>query len=237
MLRQRTTTPVKDALNARGGDENGPNSASQEGSENSEVTTSTRSPNPFEVKEEKKAEPSVSKFRAAVFPIYGAEVKKFLLMGSIKFFVIMALTLTRDTKDTLVVTQCGAEAIAFLKVRLSRAMEIGVLADGENGTIIYGVLPAATGFIALYSKMSSSMGKKRLFFTTCIPFFVFFLLFDAVIYPNRDIIQPSVESVRALLGAKGGALEILSKIFSNWTSALYFVVAELYSSVSIPTIG
>lgn len=135
MLRQRTTTPVKDALNARGGDENGPNSASQEGSENSEVTTSTRSPNPFEVKEEKKAEPSVSKFRAAVFPIYGAEVKKFLLMGSIKFFVIMALTLTRDTKDTLVVTQCGAEAIAFLKVRLSRAMEIGVLADGENGTM------------------------------------------------------------------------------------------------------
>jgi hypothetical protein len=57
-----------------------------------------------------------SRIRGAVFPIYGKEVKKFLLMGSIKFFVIMALTLTRDTKDTLVVTQCGAEAIAFLKV-------------------------------------------------------------------------------------------------------------------------
>ena len=57
-----------------------------------------------------------SKVRSAVFPIYGKEVNKFILMGSIKFFVIMALTLTRDTKDTLVVTQCGAEAIAFLKV-------------------------------------------------------------------------------------------------------------------------
>ena len=57
-----------------------------------------------------------SKFRSAVFPIYGKEVNKFMLMGAIKFFVIMALTLTRDTKDTLVVTQCGAEAIAFLKV-------------------------------------------------------------------------------------------------------------------------
>jgi len=57
-----------------------------------------------------------SKFRAAVFPVHGAEVNKFLLMGAIKFFIIMALTLTRDTKDTLVVTQCGAEAIAFLKV-------------------------------------------------------------------------------------------------------------------------
>jgi hypothetical protein len=52
-----------------------------------------------------------------IFPIYGKhEITKFLLIGSIKFFIILALTLTRDTKDTLVVTQCGAEAIAFLKV-------------------------------------------------------------------------------------------------------------------------
>jgi ATP/ADP translocase len=59
----------------------------------------------------------LTKLRTAVFPIYGSqEVTKFLLLGSIKFFIILALTLTRDTKDTLVVTQCGAEAIAFLKV-------------------------------------------------------------------------------------------------------------------------
>lgn len=54
--------------------------------------------------------------RNALFPIHGDEVKKFLLIGSIKFFVILALTLTRDNKDTMVVTECGAEAIAFLKV-------------------------------------------------------------------------------------------------------------------------
>lgn len=66
--------------------------------------------------EESKSNP-LAKLRDAVFPIYGKqEVTKFLLIGSIKFFIIMALTLTRDTKDTLVVTQCGAEAIAFLKV-------------------------------------------------------------------------------------------------------------------------
>ena len=59
----------------------------------------------------------LTKLRRTVFPIYGKqETTKFLLIGSIKFFIIMALTLTRDTKDTLVVTQCGAEAIAFLKV-------------------------------------------------------------------------------------------------------------------------
>jgi hypothetical protein len=69
-------------------------------------------------KEKKEKKPfSWRDARRTLFPIHGKdEVTKFLLMGSIKFFIIMALTLTRDTKDTLVVTQCGAEAIAFLKV-------------------------------------------------------------------------------------------------------------------------
>ena len=91
---------------------------------------------------------------------------------------------------------------------------------------IYGVLPAATGFIALYSKMTSVFEKKSLFYITCAPFFLFFLLFDTFLYPNRDLIQPSLSSIEILLGAKsGGAMEIVSKIFSNWTSSLYFVIA------------
>eukprot|EP00970_Alexandrium_tamarense_P019851 scaffold14541_cov207-Alexandrium_tamarense.AAC.3 len=57
-----------------------------------------------------------SRLRTVLFPIQNDEMKKFLLIGSIKFFVILALTLTRDNKDTMVVTECGAEAIAFLKV-------------------------------------------------------------------------------------------------------------------------
>lgn len=57
-----------------------------------------------------------SKVRSVLFPIYGQDVKKFFLIGAIKFFVILALTLTRDNKDTMVVTSMGAEAIAFLKV-------------------------------------------------------------------------------------------------------------------------
>lgn len=61
--------------------------------------------------------PMRKKIRNVIFPVHGKqEVTKFLLIGSIKFFVILALTLTRDNKDTMVVTECGAEAIAFLKV-------------------------------------------------------------------------------------------------------------------------
>lgn len=158
----------------------------------------------------------LTKVRNAVFPIYGSqEITKFLLIGSIKFFIILALTLTRDTKDTLVVTQCGAEAIAFLK--------------------IYGVLPAATAFIALYSKLSNVLSKKTLFYATCVPFFSFFALFDTFIYPNAATLHPSLESVQALLpgGATSGGMAVLAMIIANWTSSLFYIMAEIYSSVSV----
>ena len=162
----------------------------------------------------------LTKIRRTIFPIHGRhEITKFLLIGSIKFFIILALTLTRDTKDTLVVTQCGAEAIAFLK--------------------IYGVLPAATAFIAFYSKLSNILSKKTLFYTTCIPFFVFFGLFDWFIYPNADKLHPTLESVQAFL-AKGqttatttGGMAVMARILSNWTSALFYIMSEIYSSVSV----
>ena len=157
----------------------------------------------------------LSKVRHVVFPIHGREeVAKFLLIGSIKFYIILALTLTRDLKDTLVVTQCGAEAIAFLK--------------------IYGVLPAATAFIALYSKMASVLDKRVLFYTTCIPFFAFFILFNAIIYPNAETLQPSLEWAQQFLGgATTGGTAVMAKIIANWSSALYYIVAEIYSSVSV----
>lgn len=160
--------------------------------------------------------PRARSLRTVLFPIYPEEMTKFLLIGSIKFFVIMALTLTRDNKDTMVVTECGAEAIAFLK--------------------IYGVLPAATLFIGVYSKMASVLDKKTLFYATCIPFFVFFFLFDAVVYPHRSSIQPSLSTMQSLLGISAeatSAAAVVSRLFANWTSALYYILAEVYSSVSV----
>lgn len=82
-----------------------------------ETTPTTETPTPTTTTAPPKEDGRLTKFRKTIFPIHGREeVIKFLLIGSIKFFIILALTLTRDTKDTLVVTQCGAEAIAFLKV-------------------------------------------------------------------------------------------------------------------------
>ena len=108
---------------------------------------------------------------------------------------------------------------------------------------IYGVLPAATLFIGVYSKMASLLERKALFYATCVPFFVFFFVFDALIYPNRHSIQPALSTVRSVLGlvasssvdggGGGGASAIFAKLLANWTSSVYYVIAEVYSSVSV----
>jgi len=77
----------------------------------------------------------MSSLRELTFPIYGADVVRFAVLGGIKFFVIFALTLTRDLKDTIVVTSCGAEAITTLK--------------------FFGVLPFSALFFIYYAKFSS----------------------------------------------------------------------------------
>ena len=173
--------------------------------------------------------------RQTIFPIYTKqETRKFLYIGSMKFFIILALTLTRDTKDTLIVTQCGAESIAFLK--------------------IYGVLPIATLFIAYYSKLSNLVSSKKvLFYITCIPFFVFFLIYDLLIHPNTHILHPTLDTVRqtfqtfglvtaesvtsSVVGSSssssGGGISVLMNIIAHWTSAIFYIMAELYSSVSV----
>ena len=89
--------------------------------------------------------------------------------------------------------------------------------------------------------MATILEKKTLFYATCIPFFAFFFLFDTVIYPNRGSIQPSLSTVQSLLGiaaasdeaTSAGASAIFAKLFANWTSALFYIVAEVYSSVSV----
>lgn len=105
----------------------------------------------------------------------------------------------------------------------------------ESSCQIYGVLPAATAFIALYSRMSNTLGRRTLFYATCVPFFIFFGLYDILLHPNADRLHPSLAAVEAFLpgDAASGGMGVLAKIIANWTSALFYIMAEIYSSVSV----
>jgi len=78
-----------------------------------------------------------------------------------------------------------------------------------------------------YSKLSNVLSKVQLFHVTAIPFFVFYILFDVVIYPLRDVLHPKV-----LIDVPEG-ISFITKIYQNWTFALFYIISELYSAVSI----
>lgn len=117
-------------------------------------------------------------------------------------------TIARDTKDALIVTNCGAEAISFLKV--------------------YGVIPAATGFMVMYSRLSDRFSSRDLFYVTMSPFVLFYALFAFVLYPARTILHPM-----SLVVPEGGAGYAIN-LLRHWTFSLYYIVSELWGSAGVP---
>mmetsp|Transcript_15100 Transcript_15100/g.39228 ORF Transcript_15100/g.39228 Transcript_15100/m.39228 type:complete len:595 (-) Transcript_15100:278-2062(-) len=150
--------------------------------------------------------PATSK--VGLIPVHRKEMPMFLTFAAMMFFTIFIFTMVRDTKDTLVVTTAGAEAIAFLKV--------------------YFVIPASMLFFLLYAKMSSILSKRALFVSTMLPFIAFYTLFGFVLYPLRETIHfSSIPSVPQ-------GLTYAVKLFQYWSFTLYYIVSELFGSVGVP---
>jgi ATP:ADP antiporter, AAA family len=150
------------------------------------------------------------KWRSFLWPVYGYELKKLLPMFFMFFFISFNYTILRDTKDTLIVTAAGAEAIPFLKS--------------------FGVVPAAILFMLVYAKLSNILSRENLFYVTLIPFIIFFGLFAFVMYPARESLLPS-ESANALRAYLPGGWSGLAAAYHNWMYSIFYILAELWGSV------
>ena len=153
------------------------------------------------------------KWRARLWPVYRFELKKLIPMVLLFFFILFNYTVLRDTKDTLVVTAAkGSQVIPFLK--------------------LWAVLPCAVLFMLIYAKLSNKLSKPVLFYSTVIPFLVFFALFGTVLYPCKDSLHPHAlcDTLQTTLpaGFKG-----LIDVIRNWTFSLFYVMSELWGSMGI----
>jgi len=156
--------------------------------------------------------PEFGAWRSRLWPIHAHELKKILPMFLMFFFISFNYTVLRDTKDTLVVTACGAEALPFIK--------------------FWGVVPAAVLIMVIYSKLSNILSREALFCATLLPFLIFFGLFTTVLYPNRDILHPNALADSLKLSLPMG-LSGLIESFRNWTFTIFFIFAELWGSVAL----
>jgi AAA family ATP:ADP antiporter len=96
----------------------------------------------------------LNELRKIVWPIEWQELKKFLPMAEMMFFILFNYSMLRSVKDGFVVTDIGPESISFLKT--------------------YIVLPLAIIAIITYSKLCNLMAPQKVFYTVT-GFFVAYL--------------------------------------------------------------
>jgi AAA family ATP:ADP antiporter len=153
-------------------------------------------------------DPGFGRLRQLVWPVHGYELKKFLPMLLMFFFISLVYSLLRNTKDSLIVTApgAGADLIPFLKV--------------------YGVIPLSVLYMLVYAKVSNALGKQALFYAALAPFLLFFVSF-AFLFPLREAIQPHWQA------SLPAGLAHLAAMARHWLLCLFYVMAELWGSVAL----
>ena len=152
------------------------------------------------------------KWRSMLWPIHGFELKKFLPMFFLFFFINFNYTILRDTKDSLVVTASGAETIPFLK--------------------FWGVVPGAIIFMLIFSKLSNHVKRERLFMGVMAAFGLFFGLFALFLYPNKELLSPVALTDWMSTHLSQGFHGLIGMI-RGWPSSLFYIMSELWGSAAV----
>jgi AAA family ATP:ADP antiporter len=149
--------------------------------------------------------------RAVLWPIHGFELKKFLPMGLMMFCILFIYTVLRDTKDAIIVNApgAGAESLSFLK---------GI-----------GVTFSAIVFMLIYTKAANLFNREGLFYITALPFLAFFGAFAFIIYPVKDSLHMSLESIEALQ-VSYPTFRWIIPLIGSWTYSIFYILSELWGS-------
>lgn len=150
--------------------------------------------------------------RGILWPIHNFELKKFLPMGLMMMCILFNYTILRDLKDALLqfAPGGGAEVFSFLK--------------------LYCVTPFAILFMVIFAKMANALTREKLFYAVLVPFLIFFGCFGTIIYPLRDVLHMSLETIQSLQ-AQMPNLHWFIPVIGNWSFSLFYVLSELWGSV------
>lgn len=152
-------------------------------------------------------------WRKILWPIHNFELKKFLPMGLMMLCILFIYTLVRDLKDTLMVSKAvcgGAETLGFLK--------------------LYGVTPSAILFMIIFVKLANVLEREKLFYTIVTFFLSFFVVFGFVLYPLRDVLHFSEDTILSLQTSYP-RLHWVWPVIGNWSFSIFYILAELWGSV------
>ena len=156
-------------------------------------------------------EKSFSPLRAFLWPVHMYELKKFIPLFLLAFFIGFNYNILRNMKDAFLVTAeaSGAEVLPFIKV--------------------WGIVPAAFLMTFLYSRLNNHLSRDRVFYTMVAIFLIFFSIFTFVVYPFRESLHLNrvADFLTAHLpsGFKG-----LIAMIRYWSFSSFYIMSELWSS-------
>ncbi len=164
-----------------------------------ELTTMSETKSPF------------SALRAYIWPIHSFELRKFLPLLLMAFFIGFNYNILRNMKDALLVTAeaSGAEVLPFIKV--------------------WGILPGAFLITFIYSRLNNRLSRDRVFYAMITIFLSSFAVFTFLLYPMHEHLHLHgfANYLQALLppGCKG-----LIAMFRYWSFSGFYIMGELWSS-------
>lgn len=133
---------------------------------------------------------------------------KHLSLVGMLFSKLTVYTIVRDTKDVLLVTSCGAEAIPFMKTWFNFPLSIL--------SIMY--------FSFLVNK---GINNKWIYRCTYLPIAIMYSFVGLVLYPNRALIQPTLSMATPYIHP------VFVSIANNWVSAVFYSMASIWGSTVI----
>ncbi len=163
--------------------------------------------------------PEFNKFQQILWPIHNYELKKFLPMSFLMFFILFVYTMVRDLKDSLVRKEAiggGAELVPQIK--------------------LWFVMPAAFLLVIVYTFLINKFGFKKTFYIVVSSFMAFYVVFILFLYPNRAVIHANEATVRAMQAAWPPFFYWIVPCLTNWSFTLFYVISELWGTMAISSL-
>ena len=167
-----------------------------------------------------------NKFQELIWPIHNYELKKFLPMSFLMFFILFVYTLVRDLKDIFVQyhTHMWAGAGKADTAQLISALKV------------WYVMPAAFLAVAGFTFLMNKFDTKKTFYIIISFFMVFYAIYGFFLYPNLDSLIMSTEQVTAMTEAAPSFFRTFLTCLGNWPVTLFYTISEIWGTMAISSL-
>ena len=167
-----------------------------------------------------------NKFQELVWPIHNYELKKFLPMSFLMFFILFVYTLVRDLKDIFVQYHTHMWAGAG---KADTALLISALK-------VWYVMPAAFLAVIAFNYLMNKFDFKKTFYIIISSFMIFYALYGFILYPNLNSLIMSTEQVTTMTEAAPAFFRTFLTCLGNWPITLYYTISEIWGTMAISSL-